>query len=76
MNELSGLKKGKVLGTVTATIIPALIQNVPYIINFVQRIAWKDGVLRLEGVGSVFWKILILISMRCVRIDTESPKTK
>ena len=76
MNELSGLKKGKVLGTVPATIIPALIQNVPYIINFVQRIAWKGGVLRLEGVGSVVWKILILMSMRCVRIDTESSKTK
>ena len=39
MNELSGLKKGKVLGTVPATIIPALIQNVPHTINFVQRIA-------------------------------------
>ena len=33
MNELTGLKKGGALGTIAATVIPALIQMIPQIIS-------------------------------------------
>ena len=35
MNELTGLKKGGALGTIAATVIPALIQMAPQIISSV-----------------------------------------
>ena len=36
MNELTGLKKGGALGTIAATVIPALIQMAPQIISSVK----------------------------------------
>ena len=37
MNELRGLKKGGALGTIAATVIPALIQMAPQIISSVKE---------------------------------------
>ena len=36
MNELNGLKKGGALGTIAATVIPALIQMAPQIISSIK----------------------------------------
>ena len=38
MNELTGLKKGGALGTIAATVIPALIQMAPQIISSVKEL--------------------------------------
>ena len=44
MNELTGLKKGGALGTLAATVIPALIQMAPQIISSLKSlISGKEG---------------------------------
>ena len=44
MNELTGLKKGGALGTIAATVIPALIQMAPQIISSIKDlIKGKQG---------------------------------
>ena len=56
MNELSGLKKGGALGTIAATVIPALIQMAPQIISsFKSLISGKEGgALKFGGASAVF----------------------
>ena len=56
MNELSGLKKGGALGTIAATVIPALIQMAPQIISSVKSlISGKEGgALKFGGASAVF----------------------
>ena len=56
MNELTGLKKGGALGTLAATIIPALIQMAPQIISSLKSlISGKEGgALKFGGASAVF----------------------
>ena len=56
MNELSGLKKGGALGTIAATVIPALIQMAPQIISSLKSlISGKEGgALKFGGASAVF----------------------
>ena len=56
MNELTGLKKGGALGTLAATIIPALIQMAPQIISGIKSlISGKEGgALKFGGASAVF----------------------
>ena len=56
MNELTGLKKGGALGTIAATIIPALIQMAPQIISSLKSlISGKEGgALKFGGASAVF----------------------
>ena len=56
MNELSGLKKGGALGTLAATIIPALIQMASQIISSLKSlISGKEGgALKFGGASAVF----------------------
>ena len=56
MNELTGLKKGGALGSLAATIIPALIQMAPQIISGIKSlISGKEGgALKFGGASAVF----------------------
>ena len=56
MNELSGLKKGGALGTITATVIPALIQMAPQIISSIKDLinGKQGGALKFGGASAVF----------------------
>ena len=56
MNELTGLKKGGALGTLAATVIPALIQMAPQIISGIKSlISGKEGgALKFGGASAVF----------------------
>ena len=56
MNELTGLKKGGALGTLAATVIPALIQMAPQIISSLKSlISGKEGgALKFGGASAVF----------------------
>ena len=55
MNELSGLKKGGALGTLAATVIPALIQMAPQIISAIKDTSKsKGGAIKLGGAAAVF----------------------
>ena len=56
MNELSGLKKGGALGTIAATVIPALIQMAPQIISSIIGLIKGNsgGALKFEGASAVF----------------------
>ena len=56
MNELTGLKKGGALGTVAATVIPALIQMAPQIISSIKDLfkGKKGGALKFGGASAVF----------------------
>ena len=56
MNELTGLKKGGALGTVAATVIPALIQMAPQIISSIKDLVKgrQGGALKFGGASAVF----------------------
>ena len=56
MNELTGLKKGGALGTVAATVIPALIQMAPQIISSIKDLfkGKQGGALKFGGASAVF----------------------
>ena len=56
MNELTGLKKGGALGTVAATVIPALIQMAPQIISSIKGLfkGKQGGALKFGGASAVF----------------------
>ena len=56
MNELTGLKKGGALGTVAATVIPALIQMAPQIISSITDLfkGKEGGALKFGGASAVF----------------------
>ena len=56
MNELTGLKKGGALGTLAATIIPALIQMAPQIISSLKELVKgkEGGALKFGGASAVF----------------------
>ena len=56
MNELTGLKKGGALGTVAATVIPALIQMAPQIISSIKDLfkGKEGGALKFGGASAVF----------------------
>ena len=56
MNELTGLKKGGALGTIAATVIPALIQMAPQIISSVKDLikGKQGGALKFGGASAVF----------------------
>ena len=56
MNELTGLKKGGALGTVAATVIPALIQMAPQIISSIKELfkGKQGGALKFGGASAVF----------------------
>ena len=56
MNELSGLKKGGALGTIAATVIPALIQMAPQIISSLKELikGKSGGALKFGGASAVF----------------------
>ena len=56
MNELTGLKKGGALGTVAATVIPALIQMAPQIISSIKDLVKgkQGGALKFGGASVVF----------------------
>ena len=56
MNELTGLKKGGALGTVAATVIPALIQMAPQIISSIKDLfkGKEGGTLKFGGASAVF----------------------
>ena len=56
MNELTGLKKGGALGTIAATVIPALIQMAPQIISSVKELikGKQGGALKFGGASAVF----------------------
>ena len=56
MNELTGLKKGGALGTLAATIIPALIQMAPQIISSLKSLlsGKEGGALKFGGASAVF----------------------
>ena len=56
MNELTGLKKGGALGTVAATVIPALIQMAPQIISSIKELfkGKEGGALKFGGASAVF----------------------
>ena len=56
MNELTGLKKGGALGTIAATVIPALIQMAPQIISFVKELikGKQGGAVKFGGASAVF----------------------
>ena len=65
MNELTGLKKGGALGTIAATVIPALIQMVPQIISSVKELinGKQGGALKFGGASAVFLMESILPTM-------------
>ena len=56
MNELTGLKKGGTLGTIAATVIPALIQMAPQIISSVKKLikGKQGGAVKFGGASAVF----------------------
>ena len=56
MNELTGLKKGGALGTVAATVIPALIQMAPQIVSSIKDLfkGKQGGALKFGGASAVF----------------------
>ena len=56
MDKLSGLKKGSALGTIAATVIPALIQMAPQIISCIKGLmkGWQDGTLKFGGASAVY----------------------
>ena len=56
MNELTGLKKGGALGTVAATVIPALIQMAPQIVSSIKDLfkGRQGGALKFGGASAVF----------------------
>ena len=56
MNELTGLKKGGALGTVAATVIPALIQMAPQIVSSIKDLfkGKEGGALKFGGASAVF----------------------
>ena len=56
MNELTGLKKGGTLGTIAATVIPALIQMAPQIISSVKELikGKQGGAVKFGGASAVF----------------------
>ena len=56
MNELTGLKKGGALGTLAATVIPALIQMAPQIISSIKDLinGKQGGAVKFGGASAVF----------------------
>ena len=54
MNELSGLKKGSGFGTLAATIIPALIQYAPQIIDAIKGVKKEGSAIKFGGASAVF----------------------
>ena len=56
MNEPSVLKKGSALGTIAATVIPALIQMVPQIISSIKGLIKGNsgGALKFDSASAVF----------------------
>ena len=56
MNELTGLKKGGALGTIAATVIPALIQMAPQIISSVKELVKgkQGGAVKFGSASAVF----------------------
>ena len=56
MNELTGLKRGGALGTVAATVIPALIQMAPQIVSSIKDLfkGKQGGALKFGGASAVF----------------------
>ena len=56
MNELSVLKKGSALGTIAATVIPALIQMAPQIISSIKGLIKGNsgGALKFGSASAVF----------------------
>ena len=56
MNELSGLKKGGALGTIAATVIPALIQMAQQIILSIKGLikGKQGGAVKFGGASAVF----------------------
>ena len=77
MNELTGLKKGGALGTIAATIIPALIQMAPQIISSLKSlISGKEGgALKFGGASAVFLNVInpgdyddVLRTMKAIQV--------
>ena len=56
MNEPTGLKKGGALGTIAATVIPALILMAPQIISSIKGLIKGNsgGALKFVGASAVF----------------------